>query len=113
MPRGIVCSPPPRYRLSVSTCAAKVRASLLKAPTALSCCGILITGRFFAREENRNRATDRRLIFFARKKFFPKAGVMRFYPPEIRAWINRHGGLMPQLMTMRGRELAALYPPCP
>jgi hypothetical protein len=30
-PRGIVCSPPPRYRLSVSTCAAKVRASLLKA----------------------------------------------------------------------------------
>jgi len=38
---------------------------------------------------------------------------MRFYPPEIRAWINRHGGLMPQLMTMRGRELAALYPPCP
>ena len=39
--------------------------------------------------------------------------VMRFYPPEIRAWINRHGGLTPQLMTMRGRELAALYPPCP
>jgi hypothetical protein len=31
MPRGIVCSPPPRYRLSVCTCAAKVRASLLKA----------------------------------------------------------------------------------
>ena len=38
--------------------------------------------------------------------------VMRLYPPEIRAWINRHGGLTPQLMTMRGRELAALYPPC-
>jgi hypothetical protein len=32
------CSPPPRYRLSVSTCAAKVRAGLLKARTALSCC---------------------------------------------------------------------------
>ena len=32
----IVCSPP-RYRLSVSTCAAKVRASLLKARSALSC----------------------------------------------------------------------------
>jgi hypothetical protein len=38
--------------------------------------------------------------------------VMRFYPPEIRAWINRHGGLTLQLITMRGRDLAALYPPC-
>jgi hypothetical protein len=38
--------------------------------------------------------------------------LMRFYPPEIRAWIDRHGGLTPQLITMRGRELAALYPPC-
>jgi hypothetical protein len=32
---------------SVSTCAAKVRASLLKARTALSCCGILTAARFF------------------------------------------------------------------
>lgn len=39
--------------------------------------------------------------------------VMRLYPPEIRAWINGHGGLTPQLMMMRGRELAALYPPSP
>ena len=39
--------------------------------------------------------------------------VMRLYPPEIRAWINQHGGLTPQLITMRGRDLAALYPPCP
>jgi len=39
--------------------------------------------------------------------------VMRFYPPEIRAWIGRHGGLTPQLITMRGRDLAALCPPCP
>jgi hypothetical protein len=38
---------------------------------------------------------------------------MRLYPPEIRAWINQHGGLTPQLITMRGRDLAALYPPCP
>jgi hypothetical protein len=38
--------------------------------------------------------------------------VMRFYPPEIRTWISRHGGLTPQLMMMRGRELAAFYPPC-
>ena len=39
--------------------------------------------------------------------------VMRFYPPEIRARINRHGGLTPRLITMRGPDLAALYPSCP
>jgi hypothetical protein len=39
--------------------------------------------------------------------------VMRLYPSEIRAWINRHGGLTPQFITMRGRDLAALYSPCP
>src|ERR1700739_4954853 len=35
-----VCSPPLRYRLSASTCAGKVRASLLRARSALSCCGM-------------------------------------------------------------------------
>ncbi len=38
--------------------------------------------------------------------------VMRLYSPEIRAWINQHGGLSPKLITMRSRDLAALYPPC-
>ena len=38
--------------------------------------------------------------------------LMRLYPHEVRSWINRHGGLRPQLMTMRGRELAALYTRC-
>ena len=38
--------------------------------------------------------------------------VMRLYPPEIRAWINQHGGLTPHLITMRGPDLAALYPSC-
>src|ERR1700746_468136 len=38
--------------------------------------------------------------------------VMRLYPSEIRAWINRHGGLTPQLITMRGQELAPFYRPC-
>src|SRR5260370_5607513 len=37
--------------------------------------------------------------------------VMRLYPSEIRAWINRHGVLTPQLVTMRGPEPEALYPP--
>jgi hypothetical protein len=38
--------------------------------------------------------------------------VMRLYPPEIRSWINKHGGLKPQLIMLRGRELSALYPTC-
>jgi hypothetical protein len=38
--------------------------------------------------------------------------VMRLYPNEIRSWINRHGGLRPQLITLRGRELTALYHTC-
>ena len=39
--------------------------------------------------------------------------VMRLYPQAVRAWINRHGGLTPQIITMSGRDLAALYPSCP
>ena len=38
--------------------------------------------------------------------------VLRLYPPEIRNWIARHGGLTPRIMAMRGRELAALYRTC-
>ncbi|HEV3160170.1 MAG: hypothetical protein WAV38_36060 [Xanthobacteraceae bacterium] len=38
--------------------------------------------------------------------------VMRLYPPEIRSWINHHGGLRPQMIVMRGHELSTLYPIC-
>lgn len=38
--------------------------------------------------------------------------VMRLYPAAIRGWIERHGGLTPHLIEMRGRELAALYSTC-
>jgi hypothetical protein len=38
--------------------------------------------------------------------------VMRLYPAEIRSWIQRHGGLTPKLITLRGRELAGLYATC-
>ncbi len=38
--------------------------------------------------------------------------VLRIYPPEIRSWIARHGGLTPRIIAMRGRELAALYRTC-
>jgi hypothetical protein len=38
--------------------------------------------------------------------------VMQLYPPVIRAWIVRHGGLTPTLKFMRGRDLTALYRTC-
>jgi|SRR5581483_1783752 len=38
--------------------------------------------------------------------------VMSLYPTEIRSWINRHGGLTPHLLTMRGRALSAIYHTC-
>ncbi len=38
--------------------------------------------------------------------------VMQLYPREIRSWIDRHGGLTPRLITLRGRELEALYRTC-
>jgi len=38
--------------------------------------------------------------------------VMHLYPPEIRSWIDRHGGLTPNLIELRGRELTALYHTC-
>ena len=52
----------------------------------------------------------------ARRSLVPtRAGtrlVMRLYPPAIRNWIERHGGLTPRIITMRGRELAGLYDSC-
>ena len=38
--------------------------------------------------------------------------VMRVYPPEIRGWIERHGGLTPKLIRLQGRELTAMYHTC-
>jgi hypothetical protein len=52
----------------------------------------------------------------ARRSLVPtRAGtrlVMRIYPQQIRSWIERHGGLKPQIIALRGRELAALYNTC-
>jgi hypothetical protein len=52
----------------------------------------------------------------ARRSLVPtRAGtrlVMRLYPPEIRHWINSHGGLTPRIMALRGPELAGLYNTC-
>lgn len=38
--------------------------------------------------------------------------VMRVYPPQIRHWIEQHGGLTPRILTLRGRELTAFYDRC-
>jgi hypothetical protein len=38
--------------------------------------------------------------------------MMNIYPPEIRAWIGRHGGLHPNLIYLRGQELAEFVPAC-
>ena len=34
------------------------------------------------------------------------------YPPAVRTWIKRHGGLTQDLILLKGRELAALYRRC-
>jgi hypothetical protein len=34
------------------------------------------------------------------------------YPESIRRWINRHGGLRSQIITLGGPELAAMFPAC-
>ena len=39
--------------------------------------------------------------------------LLRLYPPEIRDWIDRHGGLKPEFIALRGKELSALYNACP
>ena len=38
--------------------------------------------------------------------------LMRSYPSAVRAWIARHGGLTPNVMYLRGRELTAIVTPC-
>jgi hypothetical protein len=38
--------------------------------------------------------------------------LMNNYPPQIRNWIIRRGGLSPRLMYLTGPELASMYPAC-
>ena len=38
--------------------------------------------------------------------------VLEAYPPPIRRWIERRGGLSSHLLLLRGRQLAAIYPTC-
>ncbi len=34
------------------------------------------------------------------------------YPPPIRRWISRRGGLTPRMLFLNGRQLASMYRPC-
>jgi hypothetical protein len=38
--------------------------------------------------------------------------VLASYPPPVRRWIERHGGLTSRVVLLRGRELAAMFPRC-
>lgn len=38
--------------------------------------------------------------------------VTASYPPAVRAWLKRRGGLSGKVLYLRGRELARLYRPC-
>jgi len=52
--------------------------------------------------------------FLGRRVYEPEATgvVLSAYPPAVRQWIVRHGGLSARLLLLRGRELAAMYPRC-
>jgi hypothetical protein len=56
------------------------------------------------------RSIDRRGRIYAE----PEASreVQAAYPPPVRDWIARRGGLTSRLLLLRGRELAAIYPRC-
>ncbi len=34
------------------------------------------------------------------------------YPPDVRRWLSRRGGLKPSMVFLQGRELAAMYGRC-
>jgi hypothetical protein len=38
--------------------------------------------------------------------------LYEMYPPDIQKWIVRHGGLGPQMIVLKGRELERFYRPC-
>jgi hypothetical protein len=73
---------------------------------------------------NRICVTRRAVLgFHAPRWFYPRTGsttrapeatriVIASYPPGVRAWIKKRGGLTQKPIYLRGRELSALYPRC-
>jgi hypothetical protein len=39
--------------------------------------------------------------------------LWEIYPPHVRRWISKRGGLSSKMKFLRGRELFAMYPECP
>ena len=56
------------------------------------------------------RSVDRRGRMYAEPE--ASQAVLEAYPPAVRDWISRRGGLSSRLLLLRGRELAAIYPSC-
>ena len=52
--------------------------------------------------------------FLGRRVYEPEATgvVLSAYPPRVRQWIVRRGGLSSRMLLLRGSELAAMYPRC-
>jgi hypothetical protein len=38
--------------------------------------------------------------------------LMEMYPPVLQQWIIQHGGLTPELIYLKGKELTAIVPQC-
>ena len=74
--------------------------------------------------KNRICVTRRAVLGFHAPKYVdPRSGrmsrspeatriVTQSYPAGVRAWIKKRGGLTQNVIYLRGRELAALYPHC-
>jgi hypothetical protein len=56
------------------------------------------------------RSIDRRGRTYAEPE--ASQAVLESYPPPVRDWISRRGGLSSRMLLLRGRELAAIYPRC-
>jgi hypothetical protein len=52
--------------------------------------------------------------YFGQRALEPEATdvVLATYPRAVRQWIVRRGGLSSEMLLLRGRELAAMYPRC-
>jgi hypothetical protein len=72
---------------------------------------------------NRICVTSRAVLGFHAPALIDQAGhqfrsrqatkaVVASYPASVQVWIKHHGGLKPDLIYLRGRELTALYPRC-
>jgi hypothetical protein len=43
---------------------------------------------------------------------YPATAETATYPAQVRAWIERHGGLTSKPILLHGRELAVMFPRC-